>query len=39
MLTRPPWHVDLYIGEPVRNPDGAQLAEEIRAWMLQRVKK
>ncbi len=39
MLTRPPWHVDLYIGNPVRNSDGAQLAEEIRAWMLQRVKK
>jgi 1-acyl-sn-glycerol-3-phosphate acyltransferase len=39
MLTRPPWHVDLYIGEPVRNPDGAQLAEQIRAWMLERVKK
>ncbi len=38
MLTRPAWHVDLYIGEPVRNPDGAQLAAEIRTWMLQRVK-
>lgn len=39
MLTRPAWQVDLYIGHPVRNPDGAQLAAEIRAWMLQRVKK
>lgn len=38
MLTRPAWHVDLFIGEPVRNADGAQLAETVRAWMLQRVK-
>lgn len=39
MLTRPAWQVDLYIGEPVRNSDGAQLQQQIRAWMLQRVKK
>ena len=39
MLTRPAWHVDLYIGEPVRNSDGAELAAQVRAWMLQRVNK
>ena len=39
MLTRPAWHVDLYIGDPVRNSDGTQLQQQIREWMLQRVKK
>jgi len=38
MLTRPAWHVNLYIGEPLRNTDGAELADQVRAWMLQRVK-
>lgn len=38
MLTRPAWHVDLYIGEPVRNSDGTKLLHEIRDWMQRRVK-
>jgi 1-acyl-sn-glycerol-3-phosphate acyltransferase len=38
MLTRPAWHVDLYIGEPVRNTDGTRLLHEIRDWMQRRVK-
>lgn len=39
MLSRPAWSVDLYIGTPVRNSDGAALAETVRAWMLDRVNK
>jgi 1-acyl-sn-glycerol-3-phosphate acyltransferase len=39
MLSRPAWSVDLYIGTPQRSSDGAALAETVRAWMLERVKK
>jgi hypothetical protein len=38
MLTRPAWHVDLYIGEPVRSIDGQVLLNQVHAWMSSRVR-
>ena len=38
MLTRPAWHVDLYIGEPLWNVDGQVLLYQVHTWMSDRVK-
>ena len=39
VLLRSPWTVDLYIGEPVRNPNGVELHRQIHDWMLRRVRQ
>jgi 1-acyl-sn-glycerol-3-phosphate acyltransferase len=39
MLMRPAWQVDLFIGEPISHDDGQLLHNQVRQWMLTRIKK
>lgn len=39
MLVRPPWKVDLFIGQPLLGTDGEVLKNQVYNWMLERVQK